>query len=227
MIIIIQCAARKNPEAGCLTCRGGMPVLFVANPEMAPESTHHVYARPDDISDSGMSWRDWLLEYNRNPGSNPLGLLPAWQLYENGIYRKLVEKFGLEKVYILSAGWGLIAADFLTPNYDITFSAAAKRENKYKRRKKQDRYKDFCMLSLETTEPIIFFGGKDYVSLFCSLTVSSKGERVLFYNSLTKPDAPGCTLKRYETTTRTNWHYGCAEAFIKLNAPAAWPAAVI
>ncbi len=25
---------------------------------------------------------------------------------------------------------------------------------------------------------------------------------------------PGYTLKRYLTTTRTNWHYGCANAFI-------------
>jgi hypothetical protein len=38
---------------------------------------------------------------------------------------RLVEKFGIEKVFILSAGWGLIRADFLTPNYDITFSGSA------------------------------------------------------------------------------------------------------
>ena len=56
---------------------------------------------------------------------SPFGLLPAYQLYENSTYNRLVDRFGLSNVYILSAGWGLIPADFLTPHYDITFSASA------------------------------------------------------------------------------------------------------
>jgi hypothetical protein len=36
-----------------------------------------------------------------------------------------VDRFGLENVYVLSASWGLIRADFLTPYYDITFSSSA------------------------------------------------------------------------------------------------------
>ena len=42
-----------------------------------------VYARPDDLSANGMSWRDVLLKYNEENRNNPLGLLPAYQLYEN------------------------------------------------------------------------------------------------------------------------------------------------
>jgi hypothetical protein len=72
-----------------------------------------------------------LLAYNRNPGNNPLGLVPAFELYANETYRSLVEQCGTENTYILSAGWGLINAAFLTPYYDITFSAAA---DPYKRR---------------------------------------------------------------------------------------------
>ena len=51
------------------------------------------------------------------------GLLPAWQLYENPVYELLKNHCGLKRLYILSAGWGLITAGFLTPCYDITFTA--------------------------------------------------------------------------------------------------------
>ena len=43
---------------------------------------------------------------------------------------------------------------------------------------------------------------------------SAKGRRVAFYNSMNRPEAPGCTLQRYVTTTRTNWHYECAQALM-------------
>ncbi len=211
MIIVIQCASKKKPAAGHLCGRDGQPVLFVAAPDFAPTGVANAYARPDDISDRGVSWRTQLLDYNDMPGNNPLDLLPAWQLYENKTYERLVNRYGLESMYVLSAGWGLIAAEFLTPAYDITFSSNAE---KYKRRWKKDRYNDLRMLPADTTEPIVFFGGKDYVPLFCSLTESAKGQRFLLYNSATAPDAPGCMLKRFNTTTRTNWHYECANAFI-------------
>jgi len=96
-----------------------------------------VYARPDDRSDTGTLWRDVLLKYNREPDGNPLGLYPAHQLYENKAYWRLADELGVQNVYILSAGWGLIRADFLTPYYDITFSLSA---DAYKRRRKADRY---------------------------------------------------------------------------------------
>lgn len=149
-------------------------------------------------------------EVNRT-GQNPLGLYPAYRLYENNTYEQLADRFGLDKLYILSAGWGLISAGFLTPYYDITFSPSAEA---YKRRRKADRYHDFCMLPLSTDEPIIFFGGKDYVPLFCTLTKSLKGERTVFYNSAQPPVAAGCILKRFATTTKINWHYGCAKSFL-------------
>ena len=61
----------------------------------------------------------------------------------------------------------MIAADFLTPDYDITFSGSA---DAYVRRGKKDRYKDFCMLPADTVDDIVFFGGKDYLPLFAKLT---------------------------------------------------------
>jgi hypothetical protein len=85
-------------------------------------------------------------------------------VYGNKVYERLADHFGGQKVFILSAGWGLIRADFLTPYYDITFSQSA---DAYKRRKKTDRYADFCMPPGDTDDDIFFFGGKDYLPLFC------------------------------------------------------------
>lgn len=209
MIIVIQCAAKKDPCAGQLHDLNGRKVKFVANSELAPMNPEYRYARPDDVADTGATWRAELLKYNENFPNNPHGLLPAWQLYANPTYRLLAGKYALERLFILSAGWGLISANFLTPDYDITFSGSA---CAYKRRHKKEIYDDFCMLPDNNGEPLVFFGGKDYVSLFCSLTERHNGPRHIFYNSRTPPEAPGCTLHEYPTAMRTNWHYKCAQA---------------
>jgi len=212
MIVVIQCAASKRPDAGFLRRGDGRPVAFVADPALAPASERCVYARPDDPADDGVTWRKALVRYNQDPGGNPLGLLPAFQLYEHPVYRQLADRFGIGNTYILSAGWGLLAAGFLTPYYDITFSPAA-RKQPHKRRKPADSYEDLSMLPPGLSEPVVFFGGKDYVPLFCSLTSAVRAPKLLFYNSAQPPQAPGCLLERFETSTRTNWHYECASAF--------------
>ena len=121
--------------------------MFVADPKKAPPHKSIIYKRPDDLAHSGLSWREELnkynRKYNRDPLNNPLRLLPAWRLYEprppyRNIYRKLVKVFGTKNVFILSAGWGLISACFLTPDYDITFSPEAAKKKPCARRRKQD-----------------------------------------------------------------------------------------
>jgi hypothetical protein len=212
VIVVIQCAGSKRKNAGCMKTMDGRPVSFVAHPEFAPPATNCVYARPDDASDAGGTWRDQLLAYNASPGNNPLGLLPAFELYENEIYRALVKQFGLASTYILSAGWGLIDAGFLTPAYDITFSAKA---DKSVRRRNRDTFRDLSLLPAKTTEQVVCFASKEYVPLFAALTGTVSGERIVFYNSGTPPSAPGCKLVRFETRTRTNWQYECAAAFLR------------
>ncbi len=211
MIVVIQCAAGKRPEAGHLIATSGKPVDFVAHPQIAPRDPDRVYARPDDRCEDGTSWRQLLLKYNDDPGRNHLRLYPAYHLYENKAYGRLVDRFGLKNVYVLSAGWGLIRADFLTPSYDITFSPSA---DAYKRRRKTDRYDDFRMLPGNTKEDVVFLGGKDYLPLFCSLTDTIQSRKIVFFNSASVPWSNGCTFKRFETTTRTNWHYECANAIL-------------
>ncbi|MCC6489510.1 MAG: hypothetical protein IT364_18580 [Candidatus Hydrogenedentes bacterium] len=211
MKIVIQCAARKDHAAGLMKTRDGKPVLFVADPARAPATTHHLYARPDDLAENGKTWRDVLLDYNANPAGNPLGLSQAWLLYRHGAYAALVERFGTDKIFILSAGWGLIRADFLTPVYDITFSAQAE---PFKNRKAHDVYDDLNLLERRDTEPVVFFGGKGYLPLFCRLTADYAGRRIAAFNSATEPQADGVRFVRYRTTTRTNWHYEAVNAFL-------------
>ena len=184
--------------------------MFVARPDVAPPGGGQVYARPDDITDTGKSWRTVLQEYNAVPRDNPLRLLPAWQLYKNSMYEILADHYGQERLYILSAGWGLIRADFLTPNYDITFSKHQNVE-RFKRRGHQETYEDFTLPS-DITESVVFFGGRDYIPLFCKLTAKTKGRRIVFYAG-TRTEAPGCTLRRFGNPF-TNWHYQCAKALV-------------
>ncbi len=220
MIVVIQCAARKYPCAGRFKMEDGRLIMFVADPKEAPTDNKIIYKRPDDPSGSGLSYREELVKYNRRrPGDNPLGLLRAWELYSNPVYAELVNTFCVQNVFILSAGWGLIPADFLTPDYDITFSNKTRGDNAYKRRRRNDAFMDLSMLPADRTGSIVFLGGKDYVPLFCCLTEGAKSERIIFYrcggNSDNPPTAPGCRLLRFETRTQTNWHYECAKALMQ------------
>jgi hypothetical protein len=207
---VIQCASRKRKDAGHLETPAGRPVTFVADPRAFAPSDEVLYERPDDMSDYGWRWREALLKYNEDSSHNPLRLLPAWQLYDNPVYGRLAERIGVPNLFILSAGWGLIRADFLTPYYDITFSASAEA---YKRRRQTDRYQDLNMLG-PAAEDVVFLGGKEYLPLFCALTAGVKGKRVVFYNSGSAPAASACELRRFKTSMRTNWHYECANAFV-------------
>ena len=190
-IVVIQCAGRKQPNAGHLRNNDGRKVMFVASPDNAPNHAPYAYAHPDGADDTGKPWREKLLRYNDihrgNADDNPLGLLPAWQLYQNPAYELLYWKYGPDGLYILSAGWGLIPADLLTPPYDITFQSRAE---------KYHYVGLFC----------------DYVGLFCELTSRVQGPRCVFYNSNTAPKASGCQTRKFNTNTRTNWHYEAARA---------------
>lgn len=212
MRVVIQCAGTKKP-GGYFRSGEGFPVKFVAHPELASEldREERVLARPDDIAGAGgRTWRQLVLQYNETSqeSGNPASLWLAYKLYSNPIYARLVERFGPTKVFILSAGWGLIRADFLTPNYDVTFSGSAEA---VQRRRRGDRYDDYNQLPEGGDEPTVFLGGKDYQPLFLRLTQNTKGPRCIYFNSGSTPIAPGCRLVRFETTLRTNWQYECAE----------------
>ena len=199
----------------------GRRVMFVADPEKTPKDKSVIYKRPDDLAHEEQTWRDILCKYNhqykRDPSGNPLGLLPAWELYEprppyRDIYRELVSTFGVKNVFILSAGWGLIPACFLTPNYNITVAPQAEA---YKRRRKRNHYEDISMLPKDIRKTVVFLGGQDYIPLFCRLTENVRSERIVFYNSKYPPDTPGCELCHFQTKAKIIWPYKCAIELIR------------
>ena len=211
MKIVIQCASGKKPDAGSFI-EGGEKIIFVAKPSLASGNSCYIYRSPNDIASDGSTYIEKLTQYNRQ-GNNPFNLLPAYKLYTNDVYRALVNKYGIMNIYILSAGWGLIRADFLTPRYNITFSTANNVNPEF-RRKKSDAYNDLCHLPLNSTENIVFIGGQGYQSYFDRLTQNYYGNRIVFYNSKKIPSMKKCMFIKYETTQRTNWHYSCAKQLI-------------
>lgn len=213
--VVIQCAGRKSPKAGYFQTKDGQRVVFVACPETAPRQEGTLYARPDEVSDDGEhTWRERLLSYNAQPRSNVCDLLPAWRLYRPGEYRALVDVFSSLHVFILSAGWGLIRSDFLTPYYDITLSRPSDKAERYKWRRPSDHYEDFCHLTADDAEPIIFMGGKNYRPLFENLTSDTRTRKTIYYRSDTVQRRPGFTYERYDSRRSTNWHYSCAKDLI-------------
>ena len=213
MIAVIQCAGSKRADAGNLSAPDGSPVRFVAHPELAPDDGAF-YAKPDEDCGDGTTWRDLLLKINRGGVEPPPNLLEAGSLYRPSVYGALQKHVGREKLYILSAGWGLIRSDFLLPDYDITFSGQAER---FKRRRKADHYKDSSMLPPDSDEPILFFGSKDYLPIFRQLSAGHRGQRVVLFRSVEQPDFPECETVRYDTPRRTNSHYEAAESYIAGN----------
>ncbi|MGH9879755.1 MAG: hypothetical protein ACRD5H_19170, partial [Nitrososphaerales archaeon] len=173
--------------------------------------------RPDDEIAPGLgTWREYLIQYNQQ-GSNPHGLYRAADLYKPHVYRDLVKQYGWNNVFILSAGWGLIRSDYLTPYYDITFSKQGK---PWAIRRPDDHYQDFNHLQeaeLSEDERIYFFGGKDYLPLYYSLTEHIPGRKVIYHSQASLEVHEGYEYVIYRS--HTNWHYSCAQAFIADRVP--------
>lgn len=150
MIAVIQCAGSKQPDTGYSVTRSGEQLRFIARPEIAPHSERYRHVHPD-----GHTWLEEVLAYN-GCSDNPLRLHAAWELYEPAAFRRLVSHLGVENVYVLSAGWGLVRSDFLLPQYDITFTSAVKKKRPWMHRRKSDMYRDFCHLPEDTTDEVYF-----------------------------------------------------------------------
>ena len=224
-IIVIACAKGKRnakEDTGRLQKENNTLVEFVAHPGRPGKSSlppGRMYARPDDEYDKGKTWRDLLVECNQKSGSNPYGLLKAWKLYTNPIYAELVKDRGTAKVFILSAGWGLVKSDFLLPYYDITFTPTADELNR--RDYAVDGYfrdfNDLCPIPEGLEGPIVFFGGKDYLPLFCKLTESSDLLKVVFHIGKRPSLPPGYKPELYVRTDsgQGTWYFQCASDFIE------------
>lgn len=227
MDVVIQCAATKVPTAGFFGTIDGRKVRFVARPELCAAGDEAVVARPDDFSDvANETWRTRLAKYvENNRDDNPYGLLKAYQLYRHPAYAALVESFGEKHVFVLSAGWGLIRSDYLTPTYDITFNTRAKLKSPEAFCDSSRMYRYFQQLP-DADEPVLFIGGRDYLPLFNALTTNLRRERIAFFRTDGATSVPAkvdhnsrIRFRPYTVAARTNWHYQCALALAKGMSP--------
>ena len=225
MKVIIQCAASKNRDAGKLRTPAGREVVFVATPLCPPVPSGVCCVRPDDpYGEQTMTWRDFLKRYNEER-QNPWNLFRAADLYTpkehvfRTLYRELADTFGWKSVFILSAGWGLIRADFWTPNYNITFSKQSIKKKPWAWRNADDSvriWQDFNHLQnvqIAQDEQIHFFGGKDYLPMFYALVQSVSGKKVVHH----KGDVERHSCFDYEeyrgSEKNRTWYYRAAKDF--------------
>jgi hypothetical protein len=114
-----------------------------------------------------------------------------------------------------------VSAGFLLPNYDITFSPSA---DTYKRRRKNESYRDLCSLTEETADDdLVFFGGKDYLPLLKSLIGRFTQPKIVYHCTSQAPrfDSSSWRAIKYDAKRSTNWHYDCAHEFIEGTIPGA------
>jgi hypothetical protein len=211
---IIECSGTKNGEPWAVSGLNGIQIKFVSHPNACKVTPGIKLFRPDDmVPDSSMTWREYLNDYNKHM-ENPDHLLRAGHLYQDKTYHILVDRFGWENTYILSAGWGLVRSDYYLPLYDITFSKNA--ADCYKR-KRTDKYKDFNHLLIKDknidNDQIYVFAGIDYLPLLYELTEHTKIKKYVFHKSDYIKRVDNYKYIKYHTNQSTNWHYSCAQDF--------------
>ena len=224
MKIVIQCAGRKQSNAGRLS-NGDKKVVFVMKPVLAkaiaPGGVD--YFRPDDqMPGSGKTWIQILEDYNSQKG-NPDELLEAIDLYVPEAYGE-AKQFGNDKgaeIFILSAGWGLVRGSFRLPDYDITFSSA-QNVKEYAKREVGENLPGLNHIGVASEkEETHFFGGRDYLPLFYSLTEKLCGRKIVHHRNGTVVEER--VSYEYSAFTpskpkqKTNWHYGCLRSFMANN----------
>lgn len=217
MKIVITCSGQKNGEA---LFYNGNSIDFVSHVDEVDNNTEGVlYFHPDDlIPNDSKTWRDLIEEENSSNQYN-LNLLSAYQLYAPNIYNSLFEEYE-DKLYIFSAGWGIIQAKYKLPKYDITFSQKNDIPKSAKRKKNDIRFKDFNQLQNDA-ETILFIAGKDYLLPFCELTKNLNSVKIIVFTSSdvlqNNPylENSGFIFYHYKTDTESNWYYEFAKKLIK------------
>ena len=211
MKIIISCCNKKNGES---FLHNGTAINFVSRVD-GLDSENELYVHPDDlIPNEENTWRDLVSQQEiRND------LLPAYQLYKHLIYDSLFQHYG-DDLFIYSAGWGIVRADFKLPKYNITFSNERNIPT-YAIRNHNDVFNDFNQLeAIDENETIVFIGGKDYVLPFCQLTNHLPNNKIIIYKNINVVNNnPYLNNNNYhfvrcQTNRRTNWHYECANKLI-------------
>lgn len=209
-IFVIQSAGKKADD-GYLRGNAGRRVVFVADPAKAPAVPDVRYAHPDDLRPDGRSWRQYLVDYNARD-TNPAGLCRAIDLYTHPVYAHLARRLPPERLYVLSPAWGLVRADYLVPNYEVSFSHGS-HVPAHARRAETQKWNDFSAIEAGADDEIVFIGSKDYLPKFDALTRTSPAHRLAYRSSGTGKGSPGLKFRRYEAKeakTKAQWYYDLA-----------------
>jgi hypothetical protein len=207
-IPVLCCSSDKTKDRFCYN---GKFYKFVAYPQEVAQGGVIFYKPDDRIPGENKTWRDLVLEQNEPD------LVPAYELYSRDIYRDLYHEFG-NYFYILSAGWGIIRADFKIPAYDITYSTDKKIPGFVKRINNQN-WNDINHLQedakkFDSNSEIILFAGSDYAPRFCDMTQYIKCTKKILYKSLKLIRQQGFIYEYYKTKINTNWFYKAAQDFL-------------
>lgn len=221
MVVVISCSGPKKGRY--LLNQNKQKIKFVSAPNYCnntESAKDTLFFHPDDLIEDNKSGRDIVLEM-QNESSY---LTKAYELYKerldlnDEIYVNLYNKFK-SNLYIISAGWGLIRADFKLPNYDITFKTGVSACNF---RSFQALFNDFNHLkNIPIDEIIVFIGSPDYINLFYSMTKEIPNKKVIFWKLAGTPsnfkkilnDKNYC-FKYYKTSKRQGWYYELARKLI-------------
>lgn len=211
MKIVISCCDRKNGEP---FIHNGEIINFVSHVDQVVPNDGMNFHPDDLIPNENVTWRELVNQQGLNNN-----LQPAYELYRQPIYNSLHQYYGNE-LFIFSAGWGIIRADFRLPKYNITFS----NNNNiplYARRNLGDVFDDFTHLEgIEANERIVLIAGSNYVIPFCQLTENLPNEKIIIYknqnllNNNPYLNNNNFNFQHYQTNRRTNWHYEFAQRLI-------------
>ena len=212
--VVMICAKEKKGNSKIIHENFNHPITFLAQPNGV-----NTFLPDGYIPNLNMTWRDYVTN-NQNHNIIPF---KSYQLYIHGVYQNLFTVFG-DRLFILSAGWGLVKAEFRLPNYDITFSKDEKVPLNSKRSTNMNKspiYNDFKKLKVKKDDDIIFIGVPNYLNLFYELTRDFQNRKIIYYFG------KGSKLKRYSPkkefdyiqyepknpNNNRTWHYELAQKY--------------
>ena len=166
--------------------------------------------KPDDDIPGNInySWRNYVSN-NQNHINLPYR---AYELYTENVYHELFMTFG-NRLYIESAGWGIVNAEFRLPNYDITFSDNINEETI--RHYQAGNFNDYNQLIVSPKDDIIFIGTEKYLPLFFYLTNQLPNRKIIYWKKHNTPinyPIPNHSFiyRRYISNNPRKWFYELA-----------------
>jgi len=217
--VVMACSSGKHDNAHISVNNQTIKFKAVSNPEIFE------FLPDDPKPNDNCTWRKWVEDNQNNADAIPA---LAYNLYSprnpfNDAYVNLYNAFN-NRFYILSAGWGLLKANFRLPNYDITFSAGGA-ANQRVFQNINPAFIDFNHLTnnhneglIGRNEDVVFMGGRSYIQQFISLTENSLNNKLIYYFGMNPPGDVlplGFSYRNYVHPDATNytWYYYLAQDY--------------